>query len=179
MFPASNSSFCARSTLRFQRAALAFRTPITIQLQAFFNVGVAPDQRLASWTNVFVFCRVIDEGIVIETPVGLGSRGPGERLTTTVCLLRRWALPDCATCRWLMFTLTRYCCRCVPVPCTLIPGKPATASLMDYEYSHLSRCRAFTCSIFLKERESTQSRQDLYRISWRRPVLSCCCSSKH
>lgn len=125
MLPASNPPFRARCALRFHCATPAFRTPVAVQRQAFFNVGIAPDQRLSSRANVFVFCRVIDEGIVIETPVGLGSRGPGERLTTTVCLLRRWALPDCATCRWLMFTLTRYCCRCVPVPCTLIPGKPA------------------------------------------------------
>ena len=55
MLPASNSSFRARSALRLQRAALAFRTPVTMQLQAFFNVGVVPDQRLASWANVFVF----------------------------------------------------------------------------------------------------------------------------
>ncbi|MNV77992.1 hypothetical protein D3C71_1714570 [compost metagenome] len=46
-----------------------------MQLQAFFNVGIAPDQRLSSRANVLVFCRVIDEGIVIETPVSLGSRG--------------------------------------------------------------------------------------------------------
>jgi hypothetical protein len=46
-----------------------------MQLQAFFNVGIVPDQRLSSRANVFVFCRVIDEGIVIETPVSLGSRG--------------------------------------------------------------------------------------------------------
>ena len=64
MLPAPNSSFRARRALRLQRAALAFRTPVTMQLQAFFYVGVVPDQRLASWANVFVFCRVIDEGIL-------------------------------------------------------------------------------------------------------------------
>ncbi|MCY1296551.1 hypothetical protein D9M70_459400 [compost metagenome] len=46
-----------------------------MQFQAFFNVGVVPYQHLASWTNVLVFCRVIDEGIVLEMPVSLGSRG--------------------------------------------------------------------------------------------------------
>ncbi|MNP12387.1 hypothetical protein D3C76_1046170 [compost metagenome] len=75
MLPASNSSFRARCALQFQRAALAFRTPVTVQRQAFFNVGIAPDQRVSSRANVFIFCRVIDEGIVIETPVSLGSRG--------------------------------------------------------------------------------------------------------
>jgi len=65
VLPASNSSFRARCALQFQRAALAFRTPVTMQLQAFFNVGVVPDQRLPSRANVFVFCRVIDEGIVM------------------------------------------------------------------------------------------------------------------
>ena len=43
MLPAPNSSFRARCALRLQRAALAFRTPVTMQLQAFFNVGVVPD----------------------------------------------------------------------------------------------------------------------------------------
>lgn len=75
MLSASNSSFRARCALRFQRAALAFPTPVTMQFQAFFNVGIVPDQRLSSRANVFVFSRVIEEGIVIETPVSLGSRG--------------------------------------------------------------------------------------------------------
>ena len=65
MLPASNSSFRARCALQLQRAALAFRTPVTMQLQAFFNVGIVPDQRLSSRANIFVFCRVIDEGIVM------------------------------------------------------------------------------------------------------------------
>jgi hypothetical protein len=75
MLPAPDSPLRARCALRFHGAAPAFRTPVTVQRQAFFNVGIAPDQRLVSRANVFFFCRVIDEGIVIETPVSLGSGG--------------------------------------------------------------------------------------------------------
>lgn len=75
MLPASNPPLCARCALRLHCAAPAFRTPVTVQRQASFNVGIAPDQRFSSRANVFVFCRVIDEGIAIETPVCLGSRG--------------------------------------------------------------------------------------------------------
>lgn len=78
MLPASNSSFRARSALRLQRAALAFRTPVTMQLQAFFNVGVVPDQRLASWTNVFVFYRFSlgeKKALLSKTFLIFGARG--------------------------------------------------------------------------------------------------------
>jgi hypothetical protein len=47
----------------------------TVQRQAFFNVGIAPTQRLSSRTIVFVFRCVVDEGVVIETSVCFDSRG--------------------------------------------------------------------------------------------------------
>ena len=39
MLPASNPPFRARCALRFHCTAPAFRTPVTVQLQAFFNAG--------------------------------------------------------------------------------------------------------------------------------------------
>lgn len=53
MIPSPNSPLLARCALRFQHSSLAIRTPVTVQLQAFFNAGKAPDQRLSSRTNVF------------------------------------------------------------------------------------------------------------------------------
>ncbi len=58
-----------------------------------------------------------------------------ERLISTVCLLHRRALPDCATCRWLMFfnqALLPGCAGALHAD-TGQTSWFATASLMGYE----------------------------------------------
>lgn len=95
MLPSPNSPLLARCALRFQHTSLAIRTQVTVQLQAFFNAGKAPDQRISSGTNVFLFCRVIDEGIVIETPVSRNrpvKSSTQPRKAETWCALKfKWA----------------------------------------------------------------------------------------
>jgi hypothetical protein len=48
MLLSPNSPLLAWCALRFQHASLAIRTPVTVQRQTFFNIGIAPDQRLSS-----------------------------------------------------------------------------------------------------------------------------------
>src|SRR6185436_17787451 len=74
MLPSRNPPLRPGRALRFERAILTGRVPVTPQLLAVFFVCIAIRQSLPSWTAIGVLLRQIRKVLLTEAPLRFGAR---------------------------------------------------------------------------------------------------------